>query len=104
MVKGEFKTAVNQVWFTVTFLDRLLLSLTPVVLLQEHIVFLITSILTAALQFVMRHLLSQSFTVEMCPLHFLLHVLHRSKAATCVHCYTLLGNLFMNTGKLKHMP
>lgn len=55
MVKGEFKTAVNQVGFTVTFLDGLLPSLTPVVLLREHIVFLITSILAAAVQFVMRH-------------------------------------------------
>jgi len=52
----KIKTVVNQVRFTGTFLDILPLLMTPVVLLQEHIIFVVTSILAAAVEFMMSHL------------------------------------------------
>lgn len=75
-------------WFTVTVLERLLLSATPVVLLHEHIVLLATSIQAASVH-VMCHLLVShgSRGVHACRTS---RVLPGSKAATSAsvgaHC------------------
>lgn len=76
-------------WFTVTVLDRLLLSATPVVLLHEHIVLLATSIQAASVHVMLCHLLVShgSRGVHACRTS---RVLPGSKAATSAsvgaHC------------------
>lgn len=91
-------------WFTVTFLDRLLLSVTPVVLLHEHIIFLATSIQAASVHVMLCHLLvshgSRGVLIG-CTSHFVCFPGQR-QPPVCPWLHTVC-TLSMNVHKPKHM-